>query len=187
MCMSLAICAFTSAAAKERFHHAGPQARWVWPARKLAWTKICWREQLQRRFLMSCQILEWILPRLDTQKIRRPESAWLGNILCRIQTVRSNPNPSPKSKIQTPKSEIQNPKSEIQNPKTEIRNPKSKIQNPKSKIRNPKSKIRNPKSKIKSKIQNPKSKIQDPKSKIQNPKSKIQTGPFGAASKKNED
>ena len=135
--------------------------------------------------------------------IRRPESAWLGNILCRIQTVSmgtkskiQNPKSeiqNPKSKIQNPKSEIQNPKSKIQNPKSEIRNPKSKIQtgpfgaatkrtktkliqNPKSKIRNPKSKIQNPKSEIqnpKSKIQNPKSKIQNPKSEIQNPKSKI--------------
>ena len=126
--------------------------------------------------------------------IRRPESAWLANILCRIQTVSIDPNPSPKSKIQNPKSKIQNPKSEIQNPKSKIQNPKSEIQNPKSKrgrlgppqkerrlnwskIQNPKSKIRNPKSKIqnpKSKIRNPKSKIQNPKSKIRNPKSKIQ-------------
>ena len=122
--------------------------------------------------------------------IRRPESAWLGNILCRIQTV----SMGTKSKIQNPKSKIQNPKSKIQNPKSKIQNPKSKIQNPKSEIRNPKSKIQtgpfgaatkrtktkliqNPKSKIrnpKSKIQNPKSKIRNPKSKIQNPKSKIQ-------------
>ena len=42
-------------------------------------------------------------------RIRRPESAWLANILCRIQTVSMDPNPSPKSKIQNPKSEIQNP------------------------------------------------------------------------------
>ena len=97
-------------------------------------------------------------------KIRRPESAWLVDILCRIQTVGSNP----KSKIQNPKSKIQNPKSKIQNPKSEIQ---SKIQNPKSKIQNPKSKIQNPKSKT-SKIRNPKSEIQNPKSEIQNPKSK---------------
>ena len=115
--------------------------------------------------------------------IRRPESAWLGNILCRIQTV----SMGTKSKIQNPKSEIQNPKSKIQNPKSKIQNPKSKIQNPKSKIQNPKSEIQNPKSKRGrlgppqkerrlnwSKIQNPKSEIQNPKSKIQNPKSKIQ-------------
>ena len=38
-------------------------------------------------------------------KIRRPEAAWLVDILCRIQTVGSNP----KSKIQNPKSKIQNP------------------------------------------------------------------------------
>ena len=50
---------------------------------------------------------------LKQQKnIRRPESAWLGNILCRIQTMGSNP----KSKIRNPKSKIQNPKSKIQNP-----------------------------------------------------------------------
>ena len=42
-------------------------------------------------------------------KIRRPESAWLVDILCRIQTVSMDPNPSPKSKIQNPKSKIQNP------------------------------------------------------------------------------
>ena len=63
-------------------------------------------------------------------QIRRPESAWLGNILCRIQTVSIDPNPSPKSKVQNPKSKIQNPKSKIQNPKSKIRNPKSKVQNP---------------------------------------------------------
>ena len=117
-------------------------------------------------------------------EIRRPESAWLVDILCRIQTVSMDPNPSPKSKS---KSEIQNPKSKTQNPKSKIQNPtgpfgaatkrtKTKpIQNPKSKIRNPKSKIQNPKSKIqnpKSEIQNPNSKLQTPKSKLQNPKSK---------------
>ena len=101
---------------------------------------------------------KWLQDHHATGQIRRPESAWLGNILCRIQTVSTDPNPSPKSKIQNPKSKrgrlgppqkerrlnwskIQNPKSEIQNPKSKIRNPKSKIQNPKSKIRNPKSKI----------------------------------------------
>ena len=101
--------------------------------------------------------------------------------------MRSNPNPSPKSKIQNPKSKIQNPKSKIRNPKSKIqtgpfgaatKRTKTKlIQNPKSEIQNPKSKIQNPKSKI----QNPKSKIQNPKSEIQNPKSKIQNpnGPFG--------
>ncbi len=30
-------------------------------------------------------------------QIRRPESAWYGNILCRIQTMSGNPNPNPKS------------------------------------------------------------------------------------------
>ena len=118
--------------------------------------------------------------------IRRSESAWLGNILCRIQTVSTDPNPNPKSKIQNPNSKIQNPKSKP--PKSEIqtgpfgaatRRTKTKlIQNPNSKIQDPKSKIQNPKSKIqdpKSKIQNPKSKIQDPKSNIQTSKSKIQT------------
>ena len=142
---------------------------------------------------LSCPILsscKYILICTGSNNIRRPESAWLANILCRIQTVGSNP----KSKIQNPKSKIQNPKSKIQNPKSKIQNPKSKIQNPKSKIQtgpfgaatkrtktkliqNPKSKIQDPKSKIqnpRSKIQNPKSKIQDPKSKIQNPKSKLQ-------------
>ena len=34
--------------------------------------------------------------------IRRPGSAWYGNILCRIQTMSGNPNPNPKSKIQNP-------------------------------------------------------------------------------------
>ena len=72
--------------------------------------------------------------------------------------VSIEPNPNPKSKIQTgpfgaatkrTKTKlIQNPKSQIQNPKSKIQNPKSKIQNPKSKIQNPKSKIQNPKSKI---------------------------------------
>ena len=120
-------------------------------------------------------------------EIRRPESAWLVDILCRIQTVSMDPNPSPKSKIQNPKSKIQNPKPKIQNPKSKIQtgpfgaatkrtktkpiqNPKSEIQNPKSEIQNPKSKIRNPKSKL----QTPNSKIQTPNSKIQNP-----NGPFG--------
>ena len=153
--------------------------------------------------MRKVQLKQWIMDLLCLKYgstitcilyIRRPESAWLANILCRIQTVSIDPNPSPKSKIQNPKSKIQNPKSEIQNPKSKrgrlgppqkerrlnwskIQNPKSKIQNPKSKIRNPKSKIQNPKSKI----QNPKSKIQNPKSKIRNPKSKIQNpnGPFG--------
>ena len=144
----------------------------------------------------------WVILMLciHVMNIRRPESAWLANILCRIQTVSTDPNPSPKSKIQNPKSKIQNPKSEIQNPKSKIQNPKSKIQNPKSEIQtgpfgaatNPerglnRSKIQNPKSEIhksknrRSKIRNPKSKIQNPKSKIQTPNSKIQNpnGPFG--------
>ena len=103
--------------------------------------------------------------------------------------MRSNPNPSPKSKIQNPRSKIQNPKSKIQDPKSKIQNPngavwaatkrtKTKlIQNPKSKIQSPKSKIQDPKSKI----QNPNSKIQTPKSKIQTPNTNIQNpnGPFG--------
>ena len=92
----------------------------------------------------------------------------------------TDPNPSPKSKIQNPKSKIQNPKFKIQNPKSkrgrlgppqkERRLNRSKIQNPKSKIQNPKSKIRNPKSKL----QTPNSKLQNPNSKLQNP-----NGPFG--------
>ena len=41
--------------------------------------------------------------------IRRPESAWHGNILCRIQTMSSKASSKPKSKIQTPKSKLQNP------------------------------------------------------------------------------
>ena len=149
----------------------------------------------------ACSMNNLCIHLIEDSIIRRPESAWLVDILCRIQTVSIDPNPSPKSKIQNPKSEIQNPKSKIRNPKSkiqktksEIRNPKSKIQtgpfgaatkrtktkliqNPKSKIRNPKSKIQNPKSEIqnpKSKIQNPKSEIQNPKSEIQNPKSEIQ-------------
>ena len=105
--------------------------------------------------------------------IRRPESAWLANILCRIQTVSMDPNPSPKSKIRNPKSKIQTGPFGAATKRTKTK----LIQNPKSKIRNPKSKIQNPKSEI----QNPKSEIQNPKSKIQNPKSKIQNpnGPFG--------
>ena len=106
----------------------------------------------------------------SSNTIRRPESAWLGNILFRIQTVRSNPNPSPKSKIQNPKSKIQNPKSEFQNPKSKIQTGPFGAATKKTKtklIQNPKSEIQNPKSKI----QNPKSKIQNPKSEIQNPKS----------------
>ena len=91
----------------------------------------------------------------------------------------ADPNPKPKSEIQSPKSK-QNPEHEIiQNPNSKIQNPKPKIQTApfraatkrrKTKlIQNQKSKIRNPKSKI----QNPKSKIQIPNSK--NPNSKLQT------------
>ena len=106
-------------------------------------------------------------------EIRRPESAWLVDILCRIQTVSMDPNPSPKSKIQNPKSKIQNPKSKIRNPKSKrgrLGPPQKERRLNRSKIQNPKSKIQNPKSEI----QNPNSKIQTPNSKIQNP-----NGPFG--------
>ena len=92
-------------------------------------------------------------------EIRRPESAWHGNILCRIQTMSVEASSKPKSKIQTApfgaatkrtKTKlIQNPKSKIQTPKSKIQDPRSKIQNPKSKIQNPNSKIQTaPKSKI---------------------------------------
>ena len=62
--------------------------------------------------------------------IRRPESAWLANILCRIQTVSIDPNPSPKSKIRNPKSK----RCRLGPPQKERRLNWSKIQNPKSKI-----------------------------------------------------
>lgn len=81
-----------------------------------------------------------------------PKSAWLGNILCTIQTVANNPNPkskNPQSKTQTPKSKIQ-----IQNPRIQNPPPNSKIQAQKSKIQ---SKIH----RCKKKQTNPKSKIQD--------------------------
>ena len=43
--------------------------------------------------------LKWMY---QSHQIRRPESAWYGNILCRIQTMSGNPNPNPESKIQNP-------------------------------------------------------------------------------------
>ena len=72
--------------------------------------------------------------------------------------MQGNPNPNPKSKIQTApfgaatkrtKTKlIQNPKSKLQNPNSKIQNPRSKIQNPNSKLQTPKSKLQNPNSKI---------------------------------------
>ena len=84
---------------------------------------------------------------LEQAKIRRPESAWHGNILCRIQTMSVEASSKPKSKIQTPKSKLQTAPFGAATKRTKtklIQNPKSKLQNPRSKIQNPNSKLQNP-------------------------------------------
>ena len=94
-------------------------------------------QQLSKNSSWQCQSSEVVNCLFYVPKIRRPESAWHGNILCRIQTVSSNPNPNPKSKIHNPKSKLQNPNSKIQTAPfgAATRGTKTKlIQNPRSKM-----------------------------------------------------
>ena len=148
------------------FHHVQSEilARWWYHVPKASKLSIflqllqirSWEELGSRQQRCENGFSSMVVP-----QIRRPESAWHGNILCRIQTMSSKASSKPKSKIQNPNSKIQNPKSKIQNPKSKIQTAPfgaaTKRTNTKL-IQNPKSKIQTPNSKIQSKLQTPKSK-----------------------------